>query len=131
MPTRGLNLLGIDNLRLLKGIALDSGKKLIRLMAGKAKKNGSTYEVDVEIRNGMQGGREVVHSSAKAILANALPAPPAFTENGHFKIIKGTRSLDDLYNRVLFHGNDLRGIRKIIRVSEEGDDSRIGFRSHA
>ena len=116
----GLNLLGIDNLRLLKGIALDSGKKLIRLMAGKAKKNGSTYEVDVEIRNGMQGGREVVHSSAKAILANALPAPPAFTENGHFKIIKGTRSLDDLYNRVLFHGNDLRGIRKIIRVSEEG-----------
>jgi len=43
----GLSLLGIDDMRLLKGIRLDQQKRLIRLFAGKARKDHSVYAVDV------------------------------------------------------------------------------------
>ncbi|MCP4744630.1 MAG: SDR family NAD(P)-dependent oxidoreductase [Desulfobacteraceae bacterium] len=121
----GLALHGMDNLRLCKGIVLDSGDKMIRLMAGKAKRNGQIYEVDVEIRNGVMEGREVVHSSARAILTDQLPSAPAFIENGHFKNNGSVPSIDDIYNRILFHGQALRGIKKIIRLSKTGMTAQV------
>jgi hypothetical protein len=88
-------------------------------------RSGSVYEVDVEIRNGVKDGREVVHSSARAILTNGFPTPPPFKENGHFKVNPPKHSLEELYAQILFHGDDLRGIRDIIRISEEGMTARL------
>ncbi len=121
----GLTLHGIDHLRLLNGIALDSPKKMVQMMAGKAQRKGALFEVDVEIRNGVGEKRSMVHSSAKAILTESLPIPPKFQENGHFKSTHAPRSLDEIYSQVLFHGDDLRGIREIIAISEHGISARI------
>ena len=122
----GLTLLGMDNLRLLNGITLDSQKRSIRMLAGKACRKGPVYEVDVEIRDDQKDGLERVHSSAKAILADRLPAPPLFEENGHFKNNGRTLPrLEDIYRRVLFHGRDLRGIKEIIRICEAGISARL------
>jgi hypothetical protein len=116
----GLSLHGMDQLRLCKGIVLDKGKKTIRLMAGRPKRIGHAYEVDVEVRDGLQDGIEVIHSQAKAILTDQLPSAPIFSENGHFKAESQQRSMEDIYSRILFHGKDLHGIKQIIRLNKSG-----------
>ena len=117
----GLYLHGMDNLRLFNGITLDDPKRTICLMAGKAIRKGPMFEVDVEIRDDdMSGANARIHSSARAILADRLPVPPPFEENGHFKRNGLTPSMADIYEKVLFHGHDLRGIQEIIRISENG-----------
>ncbi len=114
----GLFLQGLDDIRLLNGIRIGEEKKLIRMMAGKARKTGSTYEVDVEIRDGIQDGIEVIHYRARAILGSRQPSPPPFDPSVFMKGNGYQRSIDEIYENVLFHGSDLRGIKKVISLSE-------------
>ena len=116
----GLILSGFDDMRILKGIKLDQEKKLIRLMAGKARKNGKNYEVDVELRNGFKDNLPVIHSRAKAILTDDPPLPPVFSSSEYFDSKTYPRSMDEVYEKILFHGNELRGIKKITGYSPEG-----------
>ncbi|MGD8836716.1 MAG: SDR family NAD(P)-dependent oxidoreductase, partial [Desulfobacteraceae bacterium] len=80
----GLVLHGMDDLRLLNGITLEQENRMVRFLAGKAKRKGHQYEVAVEIRDGVENGSQRLHSSAKAILSEGLPPAPVFNENGHF-----------------------------------------------
>jgi acyl transferase domain-containing protein/NAD(P)-dependent dehydrogenase (short-subunit alcohol dehydrogenase family)/acyl carrier protein len=121
----GLCLQGLEDLRLLKGIRLDSEKKIIRMMAGKARKNGAVYEVDVEIRNGVKDGKDVIHSRAKALLSAQIleaPATPAGLLNRFSPYGKSVR---EVYDRILFHGIHLQGIQQILGLSEKGMAARI------
>ena len=121
----GLFLHGLDDMRVLKGIRLDQGKKLIRLMAGKAKKSGSFYEVEVELRDGLKGDADVVHSKAKAILTNNVSNPPEFSLN-HLNSIKSfPMDMEEIYDKVLFHGSELRGIKEIISYSSQGMVAKV------
>jgi len=121
----GLFLHGLDDIRLLSGIRLSEEKKLIRLMAGKARKNGSFFEVDVEIRDGIKDGKEVIHSRAKAILGNTLSQAPAFNISADITSKAYSRSMDEVYEKILFHGIELRGIREIISASSSGMVARV------
>jgi hypothetical protein len=116
----GLILSGFDDMRILKGIKLDQEKKLIRLMAGKARKNGNNYEVDVELRDGFKDNMPVIHSRAKAILTDEPSLPPVFNSSEYFDSKTYPRSMDEVYDKILFHGDELRGINKIIGYSSEG-----------
>ena len=116
----GLSLYGIDNLRLFKGIVLDESSKPIHLMAANPKRRDDLYEVNVEVRDGKQDGTCQIHSSATALLTDRFPAPPPFEENGHFKATAYPRSLNEVYENILFHGDALRGIEKIIHLSDKG-----------
>jgi acyl transferase domain-containing protein/NAD(P)-dependent dehydrogenase (short-subunit alcohol dehydrogenase family) len=121
----GLVLHGIDDMRVLKGIKLDHQKKLIRLFAGKADRKGSLFEVGVELRDGVLEGKDVIHSKAKAILTDKLPAAPIFestrpkTSNGY------PRSMEEVYDKILFHGLALRGIKEITDCSSWGISAKI------
>jgi NAD(P)-dependent dehydrogenase (short-subunit alcohol dehydrogenase family) len=123
----GLILHGIDNLRVLKGIQLDSGKATLSLMAGKARRIDRHYAVEVEIRNNSRTSPlPVVHSKGTVMLTDALPGPPPFIENGHFKDGGIPRNLlDRIYGDILFHGKDLHGIREILQLSEKGICARL------
>ena len=121
----GLLLHGIDDMRLLNGIKLDHGKRAIRLLAGRARKKGEIYEVDVELRDGIKDGIEVVHSKAKAILTGQLLPPPAFEQSSHPASKPYPRSMDEVYEKILFHGRQMRGIREIINYSSEGMTARV------
>jgi NAD(P)-dependent dehydrogenase (short-subunit alcohol dehydrogenase family) len=121
----GLVLQGFDDLRVLKGIRLNDKKKLIRLMAGKAAKNGSTYEVPVELRDGVNEGVDVIHSNARAILSDALPPPPIFKKPLNGRDEAYFRSITEVYEKILFHGSDLRGIEEVISLSSQGMVARI------
>ena len=116
----GLILHGLDDIRILKGIRLETGKKWIRMFAGKLKKNGEFYEVAVELRGSKETGQDVIHSRARAILSDHLvPAPPYQFSKA---MIAGayTKNIQDVYDEILFHGLQLRGIRKIVSCSSRG-----------
>ncbi|MBW2538278.1 MAG: SDR family NAD(P)-dependent oxidoreductase [Deltaproteobacteria bacterium] len=121
----GLLLYGIDDMRLLQGIKIDKGKKMIRLLSGKAKKTGLVYEVDVEIRDGIKDGAEVIHSKAKAILADNPLQPPVYDPSAVIESKAYHRSMDEVYEKILFHGLELRGIKEITRYSDKGMVARI------
>jgi len=117
----GLFLHGLDDMRLLNGIKLDEEKKTIRLLAGKAVRANDAFAVDVQIRNGRHpDGSEFIHSSAMAILTDREIPPPQL--NGEMDIAAQPypREVQEVYEKILFHGDDLRGITRIAGFSEQG-----------
>ncbi len=115
----GLVLQGLDNLHVLNGIKLEQDKKTIRLMAGKPRKKGPVFEVDVEIRDGFKDGVEVIHSRAKAILGDDLLTPPEFDKSVYLSAQGFDRDVSQVYEQILFHGVELQGIQKIVSCSPE------------
>lgn len=114
----GLVLCGMDDIRLLKGIQLNpSDRKLIRLMAGKSRKNGAFFEVDVEIRNGIPEEKDMVHYRARALLSDRTPASPRFDALRLNNADSYTRPMKEVYDKVLFHGEPLQGIRRILSLT--------------
>jgi hypothetical protein len=112
-------------MRVLNGIKLDNQKKIIRLFAGKADRKGSIFEVSVELRDGILEGKDVIHSRAKAILTDALPQAPRFESNLPTPAQAYHRSVSDIYDKILFHGSALRGIKEITNFSQKGISARV------
>ncbi len=122
----GLFLSGIDDMRLLKGIRMDRKRKTIRLLAGKLSKKGNNWEVDVEIRNGAKGGREVIHSRARAILTDTPGLPPTVFNKPKLLSRNGySRGIKEIYDKILFHGRGLHGIEQVTRCTPEDMVARI------
>jgi hypothetical protein len=121
----GFALHGLDDFRLLSGIRVDQGGKLVRLMAGKAIKTGDTWQVDVELRNGVKNGKDVIHSRAKALLVNHFPDAPPFTGNGKNGSRPYPRQLSTIYGEILFHGDRLRAIKAIDDYSDHGMTAQL------
>jgi hypothetical protein len=105
-------------MRLLNGIKLDRERSTVRLLSGTARKKGSFFEVAVEIRNGSKSdGVDLVHYKAKAILADGPVQPPLYDKDTYIDSGSYPRSIDEVYEKILFHGSGLRGIAKIISCS--------------
>jgi len=121
----GLRLHGLDDMRVLTGIKLDDESRQIRLLASKTLKKGTSFEVSLELRDGFHGNIEVVHSRAKAILVNALTRPPDFKLPENLKAQNYTRPITEVYDKILFHGSDLHGIKEISHCSSKGIVARI------
>jgi acyl transferase domain-containing protein/NAD(P)-dependent dehydrogenase (short-subunit alcohol dehydrogenase family) len=121
----GFSLHGFDDFRLLSGIRLEQEGKLVRLMAGKARKAGDAWQVDVELRNGVKNGRDLIHSRAKALLVDRFPDAPPFKSNGKNGNHPFPRHLDSIYDEILFHGDHLRAIKTIDSYSEHGMTAQL------
>ncbi len=121
----GLLLHGLDDMRIFQGIKLNQKKKHIRLMAGKARKKGTTFEVDVQIRDGIKDNIEVIHSGATAILTDRLEPPPAFDLSAYIGTNGYSKTIDEIYENILFHGIELQGIREIMGYSSRSITARI------
>ena len=121
----GLLLHGLDDMRIFQGIKIDKNKKHIRLMAGKARKNGTAFEVDVQIRDGIKDNIEVIHSGATAILADQLDPPPAFDLSAYIGTNGYSKTIQEIYENILFHGVELQGIQEIIGYSSKSITARI------
>jgi acyl transferase domain-containing protein/NAD(P)-dependent dehydrogenase (short-subunit alcohol dehydrogenase family) len=121
----GLFFHGLNDMRILNGIKLDQKKRIIRLLAGKARKKASVYEVQVELRDGFQDEAEVIHSTARAILADALTSPPKFNDSALHGAKAYPKSIEEIYEKILFHGSGLRGIKEILNCSDHGMVARV------
>jgi acyl transferase domain-containing protein/acyl carrier protein len=108
----GLAFHGLDDLRIFQPVTVRDGQATpVRVHAGKAVRRDGQSRVTAEVRGRRNDGREVVHSRAEIILTTDLPPAP---------IIEAVPALppftldpDDIYQRVLFHGPELRGIEVI------------------
>ncbi|MFZ0132910.1 MAG: SDR family oxidoreductase, partial [Desulfobacterales bacterium] len=116
----GLQLQGLDDVRVLKGIKLDRETKHIRLMAGKARPSRGAFEVPLELRDGVNGTVEVIHSRARAILADELAPAPPYRIPANLAQRPYSRSIAEVYEQILFHGPDMRGLRGISHLSAAG-----------
>jgi NAD(P)-dependent dehydrogenase (short-subunit alcohol dehydrogenase family) len=121
----GLFLCGFDDMRILHGIKIEQEKRIVRLLAGKARKKRSAWEVVVELRDGFKNGIEVIHSKAKAVLSETISPPPKYSLPVEFKANDYPRSVEEVYNKILFHGAGLHGIKKIISLSKRGMMAKI------
>jgi len=121
----GLVLHGLDNMRLLSGIRLDEDKKLVRLMTGKTRKQNGFYETQVEARDGIHDGREKIHYKAKAILKDRPSDPPKMDLSRYIRPKAYSRTIDEIYDDILFHGTRLRGIQEVINCSDQGMAARL------
>ncbi|MGA8178762.1 MAG: SDR family oxidoreductase, partial [Desulfobacterales bacterium] len=121
----GLLLHGLDDMRIFQGIKIDQKKKHIRLMAGKPRKKGTAFEVDVQIRDGIKDNIEVIHSGATAILTDRLAPPPAFDLSAYIGTNGYSKTIDEIYENILFHGVELQGIQEIMGYSSRFITARI------
>ena len=94
-------------------------------MAGKARKNGTAFEVDVQIRDGIKDNIEVIHSGATAILSDQLDPPPAFDLSAYIGTNGYSKTIQEIYEDILFHGGELQGIQEIIGYSSKSITARI------
>ncbi|NNL78631.1 MAG: SDR family NAD(P)-dependent oxidoreductase [Desulfobacterales bacterium] len=116
----GLVLHGLDDIRILKGIRLDHEKKFIRLLTGKLIKNDEFYEIAVELGDGKKEGIDIIHARASAILSDRMPSAPEYQFPKAMVAGAYTRNIEDVYDKILFHGSQLHGIHKIISCSSRG-----------
>ena len=123
----GLLLQGLDDIRVLNGIKIEGSKKHVRLLAGKAQKSGETYEVPVELRDGVHSNVEVVHSKAKAILVDSLEPAPEYRIPDKLIRQQYERPMAEVYEQILFHGPDLHGIQEITHLSNDGMIARLNL----
>ena len=110
---------------MLSGIRIDRDKKLVRLLAGKARKTGDAWQVEMELRNGVKNGRDVIHSRAKALLVDRLPEAPVYIAHRKNGCKAFPLDLDAVYGKILFHGDQLRAIRAIDSYCEHGMTARL------
>jgi hypothetical protein len=121
----GLCLCGFDEMRVLQGVKIEQEKKSVRLLAGKARRKKSSWEVPVELRDGFKNGIEVIHSRANAVMSETMSPPPAYTLPAELAANTYSRSVEEVYNKILFHGAGLHGIKEITSLSGRGMVAKI------
>jgi Polyketide synthase dehydratase len=115
----GLAFCGIDSLKIFYPVAVAEGRPAgVRALAGRALVADGVFRVPVELRGAKADGREVTFSRAEVLLAADLPrgvrplAEPALPPY--------SLDTDDVYQRVLFHGPELRGLEAIHGCGPDG-----------
>jgi hypothetical protein len=121
----GMQWHGLDELRVLKGIVLDGSPRPIRAMAGKTRRNGLAWEVDVELRSGAADS-QVAHARATVRLGGELPAAdPIGILNRDGELRAYPREVSGAYADVLFHGPELRAIEQVEGLSANALVARL------
>jgi len=116
----GFQLAGLDAMRLLKGIVLDDHQRPIRVLTSAAESNGDGITVNLELRDGMAAGAEVIHSKATALLTDRLPSAPIFDIPTDLRNATYSRDVAHIYADILFHGHALQGIRRVRACTPKG-----------
>jgi len=115
----GLQFHGFNELRLLKGLVLESDASFpIRVMAGRAEQEGDIFTVLVELYSTPQENTTTLHASAEIVLVHELPqGPPPTLE---IPADAYPRDKQEIYEKLLFHGAELQGIEKVEACSDQG-----------
>jgi hypothetical protein len=74
----------------------------------------------MELRNGVHEGRDIIHSRARAILTEDYSRPPDYQLPEALSCNHYPRSTAEVYEKILFHGKDLHGLRWIQCCTADG-----------
>ncbi len=121
----GLLMQGMENLRVLRPVALEAGALKVQLAVSPPRRDNGTFAVDVELRSVQESSRMLVHSHATVLLGSRVPPAPDAPE-AHAIIDRAyPRSVEEAYEEQLFHGPHFQGIREICGISERGIVARV------
>jgi hypothetical protein len=125
----GLRFHGFNNFKILKGVKLaDNESYTIRVLAGKARKDGGLFVVPVEMQGFDNTEHKMLHVQAECLLSDRLPQeqpviPDLQTDVSPYKN-------GDIYHKYLFHGPDFQGIQEVEGCSSHGIIARTKAAPH-
>jgi hypothetical protein len=116
----GLVFQGFNDLRILKGVTLDSQQSVnLQVMTGKAIKGEGVHVVPVELISCDERGQAIAHARVRIVLASRLPERKSVSEK--VMLDDYPHPVSDIYHpERLFHGDNFQGIREVIGASAEG-----------
>ncbi len=117
----GLEVSGLRNLSMLKGIVLENGPKTLRLTATKRQefsREHSGISTDVVIADSAGGGRPYYQGIVD--LSEGLPEPPPYQPSSPENLKPFPMSVEKAYDKWLFHGPLYQGISKIEGFDDQG-----------
>ncbi|MCG8404126.1 MAG: SDR family oxidoreductase [Phycisphaerales bacterium] len=121
----GLQLQGIDEFRVCKGVVLDGAPVTLRFHTCKARRSGDLFDIDVELRSLDQDRADVLHARATIVLTARLATPPDIEISGDWIQRPYERGAHRAYAEVLFHGEHFQGIERINGVSASGMTAEV------
>jgi len=116
----GLMFNGLDDLRVFRGVILNNGPRQVRIAASPARRENDLYAVDIELHGHGDNGPEVLHARARVWLADQLPKPPAYAFDAASYAQTYPRTVEAIYDDVLFHGPHFHAVEKILGHSPAG-----------
>ncbi len=116
---------GIDDMRLLSGIKLDDKEIPIKIISGETVKEKGIIRIPLELRNNNPENNGLVHSKAIALLTDNYAAPPVYKFPENIKKERSMLTVDEAYEKILFHGKMLHGIKEVTGSSSQGMIARV------
>ncbi len=118
----GLALLGLDHVRVLKGVIVRENPPRLRFLCGPPQHKGNIIEVGVEVR-GCIGDTDaststVLHARGTAVLGNGFGPAPSTTDPTLSGGYRG--GIARAYGEILFHGPHFQGLERIDACCPEG-----------
>ncbi len=113
----GLQFIGMDNMRLLKGITLDSEDIVVQVNTGKCQRSGHLLFAPAEL---VCETGPLKYAQAQVALAEALPEPPVLSQAAFMDLAPCALTPQRAYDTVLFHKGSLKSIIEIKGISPKG-----------
>ena len=113
----------VSNFRVLKGIVIQNNSESIRVVGKPKDSSPESQQVDVAISSIGNPGR--VHYSATVGLTRTLCEPTVLPRENLRECRAFPMSVQEAYQRWLFHGPTLQGIREIQGVGSDGIRARL------
>jgi hypothetical protein len=115
----GMVFQGCDRLKVFHPVLVRDGATTpIQVFAGNSAHEGGVQRIPVELRGQRSDDREVVHSRAEVLLGAG--SPRSGSPSPELRLPPFALDPDDVYQRVLFHGPELRGIENIVGCGPDG-----------
>jgi len=111
----GLLFAGMDNMRLLKGIKPGQKEMDIHVNIGKCTPDKSKFNTKSTITS-----NAYTHSKCTIILKDRLPNPPVLSKAAFMDLKPFSKTIQQAYDDILFHGKKLQGIQSINGFSKKG-----------
>jgi len=118
----GLVCTGMDGVRVLKGIKPGIQELTVDIQVGKCtpKAVGFMVEGDITSQNTPTPTTPTMHANGNMLLDTHLPDPPVLDRSRQISLAPSNLSMDQVYDDILFHGQDLHGIKAVVGCSPMG-----------
>ncbi|GJM26987.1 MAG: hypothetical protein DHS20C16_34020 [Phycisphaerae bacterium] len=116
----GLQLKGLSDLRVFKGVIIGEGAVDIEVLVSQPESDQSNLLVTTELRSRLANGESVLHARATAQLGDRREAAPSIDEPSELTGETFSRSAQEIYDEVLFHGPDFRAIDAFEGTGSDG-----------
>ncbi len=116
----GLQLKGLSELRVFKGVIIGEEAVNIEVLVSKPEAKGSDLLVTTELRSQSAGGESILHARGTAHLGDRRDSAPSIDEPKTLTSESFPLSASEVYDDVLFHGPDFRAIESFEGTGPDG-----------